>query len=97
MKEMQTKIHNHAKDIRRLNTTLDNLQKIMDVRNQAQEKSMEEIKVVLQQLLLNSLNTHGSSSHSSSPVQASPLTMVAVSRDISLGFPITMVLHPFWI
>jgi len=59
----------------------------MDVRDQAQEKSMEEIKVVLQQLLLNSSNTHGSSSHSSSPVQASPLMMVAASKDISLGFP----------
>ena len=43
--------------------------------------------MVLQQLLLNSSNTHGSSSHSSSLVQASPLTMVVVSIDISLGFP----------
>jgi len=87
MKDVQTEIHNHAEDICRLNMTLDNLQKTMDIRNQAQEKSMEEIKVVLQQLLLNSSNTHGSSSHSSSPVQVSPLTMVVASRDISLGFP----------
>ena len=47
---MQVEIHNNAEDIRIrcLAVTVEKLQKTMDDKNQAQELTMDEIKVALQ-------------------------------------------------
>ncbi|XP_027348235.1 uncharacterized protein LOC113859732 [Abrus precatorius] len=87
MKEMQAEICTNADDIRHLATMVEKLQKTMEAKTRAQEATMEEIKLSLQQLLQNSSHTHGSPSNSNSMGIVPPITMVSPIKDISIGFP----------
>ena len=87
MKDMPAEIRTDAEDICHLAVMVDQLPKSMEAKTRAQESTMEEIKVALQQLLLSSAHNHGSTANSGSTMRVSPITTISPSRDIFLGFP----------
>ncbi|XP_017431896.1 uncharacterized protein LOC108339268 [Vigna angularis] len=87
LKELQTEIRTTIDDLRRLTATVEKLQSTIDERNRNQDSTMDEIKLVLQQLLQNSTQTFGSPSNSNSTVRVHPLHSTNSVKDISLGFP----------